>query len=119
MQSNSNTSINGHISKPLRDHFERGQRLHHPAESSAPADLVELVPRRANIGAKANTLPFALRLRLLRFSNEGCIHNTPEQAEGATRMETGATPFVLVSWTKAPLGVDGLSTSTPQGKAHV
>jgi hypothetical protein len=51
--------------KPLRDHLERGQRLHHPAESSAPADLVELVPRRANIGAKANTLPFALRLRLI------------------------------------------------------
>jgi hypothetical protein len=27
--------------------------------SSAPDDLVELVPRRANVGAKANTLPFA------------------------------------------------------------
>jgi hypothetical protein len=51
--------------KPLRDHFERGQRIHHLAASSALAELVELVPRRANVGAKANTLPFALRLRLL------------------------------------------------------
>jgi hypothetical protein len=44
--------------KPLRNHFERGQRLHHLATSSAPDDLVELVPRRANVGAKAKTLPF-------------------------------------------------------------
>jgi hypothetical protein len=28
--------------------------------SSAPDDLVELVPRRANVGAKAKTLPFDL-----------------------------------------------------------
>jgi hypothetical protein len=45
--------------KPPRDHFERGQRLHHLATSSALDDLVELVPRRANVGAKAKTLPFA------------------------------------------------------------
>jgi hypothetical protein len=31
--------------------------------SLAPADLVELVPRRENVGAKANTPPFARRLR--------------------------------------------------------
>jgi hypothetical protein len=45
--------------KPPRNHFERGQRLHHLVTSSAPDDLVELVPRRANVGAKAKTLPFA------------------------------------------------------------
>jgi hypothetical protein len=45
--------------KPPRNHFERGQRLHHLAMSSAPDDSVELVPRRANVGAKAKTLPFA------------------------------------------------------------
>jgi hypothetical protein len=45
--------------KPPRNHFERGQRLHHLATSSAPDDLVELVPRRANVGAKAKTLPSA------------------------------------------------------------
>jgi hypothetical protein len=45
--------------KPPRNHFERGQRLHHLATSSAPDDSVELVPRRANVGAKAKTLPFA------------------------------------------------------------
>jgi hypothetical protein len=45
--------------KPPRNHFERGQCLHHLATSSAPDDSVELVPRRANVGAKAKTLPFA------------------------------------------------------------
>jgi hypothetical protein len=49
--------------KPARDHFERGQRLHHLATSLAPDDFVELAPRRANVGAKANTLPFARCLR--------------------------------------------------------
>jgi hypothetical protein len=39
--------------KPLRNHFERGQRLHHLATPSAPDDLVELVPQKANVGAKA------------------------------------------------------------------
>jgi hypothetical protein len=45
--------------KPPRNHFERGQRLHHLATSSVPDDSVELVPWRANVGAKAKTLPFA------------------------------------------------------------
>jgi hypothetical protein len=45
--------------KPSWNHFERGQRLHHLATSSAPDDSVKLVPRRANVGAKAKTLPFA------------------------------------------------------------
>jgi hypothetical protein len=45
--------------KPSWNHFERGQRLHHLATSSAPDDLVELVPRRANVGVKAKMLPFA------------------------------------------------------------
>jgi hypothetical protein len=52
--------------KPPRDHFERGQRLHHLATFSAPDDSVNLVPRRANIGAKAKTLPFSRCLRRLR-----------------------------------------------------
>jgi hypothetical protein len=59
LQSNSTASVNGHIKKSPRNHFERGQRLHHLATSSAPDDSVELVPRRANVGAKAKTLPFA------------------------------------------------------------
>jgi hypothetical protein len=57
--------------KPLRNHFERGQRLHHLATSSTPDDLVELVPRRANVGAKAKTLPFARGLRQSRCTNRG------------------------------------------------
>jgi hypothetical protein len=55
--------------KPPRNHFERGQRLRHLATSSALDDLVELVPRRANVGAKAKTPPFARGLRRSRWSN--------------------------------------------------
>jgi hypothetical protein len=55
--------------KPTRNHFERGQRLHHLATSSAPDDLVELVPRRANVGAKAKTIPFARCLRQSRYAD--------------------------------------------------
>jgi hypothetical protein len=55
--------------KPPRNHFKRGQRLHHLATSSAPDDLVELVPRRANVGAKAKTPPFARCLRQPRSTN--------------------------------------------------
>jgi hypothetical protein len=55
--------------KPPRNHFERGQRLRHLATSSAPDDLVELVPRRANVGAKAKTPPFARGRRCSRWSN--------------------------------------------------
>jgi hypothetical protein len=64
-QSNSVTSHQRSPQKPQRDHFERGQRLHHLATSSAPDDSVELVPRRANVGAKVKTLPFARSLRRL------------------------------------------------------
>jgi hypothetical protein len=55
--------------KPPRNHFERGQRLHHLATSSAPDNLVELVPRRANVGAKAKTPPFARCPRQPRCTN--------------------------------------------------
>jgi hypothetical protein len=55
--------------KPPWNHFERGQRLCHLATSSAPDDLVELVPRRANVGAKALTPPFARGLRRTRCTN--------------------------------------------------
>jgi hypothetical protein len=56
--------------KPSWNHFERGKRLHHLATPSAPDDLVELVPRRANVGAKAKTPPFARCLRQPRCTNE-------------------------------------------------
>ena len=55
--------------KPPRNHIERGQRLRHLATSSAPDDLVELVPRRANVGEKAETPPFARCLRQPRCTN--------------------------------------------------
>jgi hypothetical protein len=53
--------------KPPRNHVERGQRLRHLATSSAPDDFVELVPRRANVGAKAKMPPFARGLRCSRW----------------------------------------------------
>jgi hypothetical protein len=77
--------------KPPQNHFERGQRLHHLAMSSAPDDLVELVPRRANVGAKAKTLPFARCLRQSRCTNGGEATNgfhpssTTLQDEGLRR----------------------------------
>jgi ribonuclease HI len=52
-------------------------RLHHLATSSAPDDLVELVPRRANVGAKAKTPPFARCLRRPRCTNEGKTTGRP------------------------------------------
>jgi hypothetical protein len=55
--------------KPPRNHFERGQSLCHLATSSAPDDFVELFPRRANVGAKAKTPPFARGLRRTRCAN--------------------------------------------------
>jgi hypothetical protein len=80
--------------KPPRNHFERGQRLHHLAMSSAPDDLVELVPWRANGGAKAKTLPFARGLRQPRCTNRGkatgCLHplSNTLQDEGLRRGHT-------------------------------
>jgi hypothetical protein len=40
------------------------------ATSSTPDDSVELVPQRANVGAKVKTLPFAPGLRLLAAPTE-------------------------------------------------
>jgi hypothetical protein len=56
--------------KPQQNHFERGQRLHHLATSSAPDDSVELVPWRANVGARAKTLPFAPAFAFLAAPTE-------------------------------------------------
>jgi hypothetical protein len=63
--------------KPPWDHFERGQRLHHLATSSTPDDSVELVPRRANVGAKAKTLPFARCLRRLATPTKTAPERSP------------------------------------------
>jgi hypothetical protein len=52
-------------------------------------------------------------------SDEGCIHNTQEQAEGASRTETGVTPFALVSQTKTPHDVYGPPASPLPKKGRV
>jgi hypothetical protein len=72
--------------KPPRDHFERGQHPHHLATSSTPDDSVELVPRRANVRAKAKTLPFSRCLRRLATPTK----TVPQRAESAGRTMTGA-----------------------------
>jgi hypothetical protein len=74
--------------KPPRNHFERGQRLHHLATSSTPDDLVELVPRRANVGAKAKTPPFARCLRRPRCTNEGKTTGRPTLRPTRRRTKT-------------------------------
>jgi hypothetical protein len=81
--------------KPPRNHFERGQRLHHLATSSAPDDLVELVPRRANVGAKAKTPPFARSLRQPRCTDEGKTTGRPTLRP--TRRRTKACDEVVSS----------------------
>jgi hypothetical protein len=90
--------------KPPRNHFERGQRLHHLAMSSAPDDLVELVPRRANVGAKAKMPPFVRlavlteaklpvgsTLRPLHLRDEGLRRHRPVPRPGGPR---GIRPIV-------------------------
>jgi hypothetical protein len=84
--------------KPPRNHFERGQRLHHLATPSAPNDLVELVPRRENVGAKAKTPPFARCLRRSRRTNggkaAGSFHPSSNtlQDEGLRRGRSASRP---------------------------
>jgi hypothetical protein len=107
-QSNSTASVNDHIKNPPRNHFERGHRLHHLATPSALDDLVELVPRRANVGAKAKTPPFApafvhlaapmeakrparSTLRPLHLRDEGLRRRRPVPRPGGPR---GIRPIV-------------------------
>jgi hypothetical protein len=84
--------------KPSRNHFERGQRLHHLATPSAPDDLVELVPRRANVGAKVKTSPFARCLRQSHRTNGvkavGSFHPSSNtlQDEGLRRGRSVSPP---------------------------
>jgi hypothetical protein len=81
--------------KPPRNHFERGQRLHHLATSLALDDLVELVPRRANVGAKAKTPPFAQCLRQPRCTNGD--KTTGRLTLRPTRRQTKAYDVVVPS----------------------
>jgi hypothetical protein len=91
--------------KPPRNHFERGQRLHHLATSSTPDDLVEPVPRRANVGAKAKTLPFAPGLRHPAAPSEASRRHGP--------------PSVLLTARRRPTAKSSHPTSSPNLEAHV
>ena len=78
--------------KTPRNHFERGQRLRHLATSSAPGDFVELVPWRANVGAKAKMPPFARGLRCSRWSDRD---KTGRDTLRSTRHQTKACDDVI------------------------
>jgi hypothetical protein len=52
-------------------------------------------------------------------SGEGCIHNTPEQAEAATRTEIGATPSLWCRRRRPCMMSTALPRPHRQGKAHV
>jgi hypothetical protein len=90
--------------KPPRNHFERGQRLRHLATSSAPDDFVELVPRRANVGAKAKTPPFAPSLRCSRWSG---------------RDKTGRDTLRLIGTRRRPATTSSHSAASSSSEAHV
>jgi hypothetical protein len=109
--------------KPPWNHFERGQRLRHLTTSSAPGDLVELVPRRANVGAKAKTPPFAqglcrthctngdkttgrLTLRLIRRRTKTC----DEVVSSCDLVQNGGPRVIrpIVTGPAWPLRVTGL-----------
>jgi hypothetical protein len=91
--------------KPPRNHFERGPRLHHLATPSAPDDLVELVPQRANVGANAKTLAFARCLRRSRCTNGDDDWQTP--------------PFVRHAEGRRPMARSPHPAASPNTKAHV
>jgi hypothetical protein len=109
--------------KPPWNHFERGQRLRHLATSSAPDDFVELVPRRANVGPKAKTPPFARGLRCSRWSDgdktgrdtlRSIRHQTKACDEvilpcGLVQLEGPRTIRPIVTGPAWPLRVTGLN----------
>jgi hypothetical protein len=127
--------------KTPRNHFEQGQRLHHLATSSAPDDLVELVPRRANVGAKAKTLPSApafvylaapagsrktdevhpSSVSLRRQEAEKPARSTLRLSRCADRKQRDrqGPPFVFYDTERRPTAMSPRPTSSPRLEAHV
>jgi hypothetical protein len=98
--------------KPPRNHFERGQRLHHLATSLAPDDLVELVPRRANVGAKAKTLPFAPAFAYLAAPTEAerSARSTLRLLHYKTKAYDDVAPSHVLTRSGGPRGVRPIVT---------
>jgi hypothetical protein len=93
--------------KPSRNHFERGQCLHHLATSSAPDDLVELVPRRANVGAKVKTLPFAPAFVFLAAPTEAeeSVRSTLRLVHYETKAYDDVAPSHVLTRPGGPRGI--------------
>jgi hypothetical protein len=106
--------------KPPQNHFERGQRLHHLATSSTPDDLVELVPRRANVGAKAKTLPFALAFVYLAAPAEAKrpARSTLRPLHCKTKAYNDVTPSHILTRPGGPRGIRPIVTG-PARRVYV
>jgi hypothetical protein len=98
--------------KPSRNHFERGHRLHHLVTSSAPDDSVELVPRRANVGAKAKTLPFAPAFVYLTAPTEAeeSARSTLRLVHYETKAYDGVAPSHVLTRPGGPRGIRPIVT---------
>jgi hypothetical protein len=98
--------------KPPRNHFKRGQRLHHLATSSAPDDLVELVPWRANVGAKAKTLPFAPAFVYLAALTEAerPVRSTLRLLHYKTKAYDDVAPSHVLTRPRSPRGIQPIVT---------
>jgi hypothetical protein len=96
--------------KPPRNHFKRGQRLHHLATSSAPDDLVELVPWRANVGAKAKTLPFAPAFVYLAAPTEAKRRPSSISLHYKTKAYDDVAPSHILTRPGGPRGIRPIVT---------
>jgi hypothetical protein len=98
--------------KPPRNHFERGQRLHHLATSSAPDDSVELVPRRANVGPKAKTLPFSPGFVFLAAPTEAeePVRSTLRLVHYETKAYDDVAPSHVLTRPGGPRGIQPIVT---------
>jgi hypothetical protein len=91
--------------KTPRNHFERGQRLHHLATSSAPDDSVKLVPLGQMLGRRRirypSLQPSSFSLRLRRKKNRR------------------GPPFALYTTRRRPTATSPRPTSSLGREAHV
>jgi hypothetical protein len=104
--------------KPPWNHFERGQRLHHLATSSAPDDLVKLVLRMANVGAKAKTPPFAPAFINLAASTEAIrpAGSTLRPLHYETKAYDDVAPSHVLTRLRGPRGIRSILTGPTRSR---
>jgi hypothetical protein len=87
--------------------------------SSAPADLVEQVPRRVNVGAKANTPPFAPRLRPCLAQTKAGPREPARTGRERQSYESSLDPLPSRATSQRPCPSLRTSRSLTTGEAHV